>query len=74
MSYNTLNIDIRRPYSSCKDRTITIEDMVTLNLNEATCEELHRQLDEELYFGETREDLLEKIKELEDELKDYKGE
>lgn len=74
MSYNSLNIDIRKPYSSLKDRIITIEYMVSLNLNEATCEELHKQLDEELYFGETREDLLEKIEQLEDELKEYKGE
>jgi hypothetical protein len=73
MSYNTLNIEIFRPYSSLKDRTVKIEDIISLNLNEATCEELHRQLDEELYFRETRENLLEKIEELESELRDYKG-
>jgi len=71
---NSLNIKIVRPYSSLKDRIIEIEDFLSLNLNESTCEELHKQLDEELYFGETREDLLEKIENLENELKEYKGE
>jgi hypothetical protein len=73
MSYNTLNIEIVRPYSSLKDRIITIENIYSLTLNESTCEELHRQLDEELHYGETREDLLEKIEDLESELRDYKG-
>ena len=65
MSYNTLNIEIVRPYSSLKDRIITIENIYSLTLNESTCEELH--------YGETREDLLEKIEDLESELRDYKG-
>ena len=72
--YNTLNIEIRRPYSSLKDRIIEIENLVSLNLNESTCEELYKQLGEELYFGETREDLLEQIENLKDELKEYKEE
>lgn len=71
---NSLNIEIIRPYSSLKDRIIKIEDIIDLNFNESTCEEIYRQLDEELHFGETREDLLERIDELEDELRCYKGE
>ena len=71
---NSLTIKIIRPYSSLKDRIIEIEDLISLKLNESTCEELHKQLDEELYFGETREDLLEKIENLEEELKEYREE
>ena len=71
---NSLTIKIIRPYSSLKDRIIEIEDLISLKLNESTCEELHKQLDEELYFGGTREDLLEKIENLEEELKEYREE
>jgi hypothetical protein len=73
MSYNTLNIEIRKPYSSSDDRLIEIDNLITLNLNKNTFEALYEQMDNELYYGETREDLLDKIEELESELRDYKG-
>ena len=73
MSYNTLNIEISKPYSSSNDRLIEIDNLITLNLNKNTFEALYKQMDNELYYGETREDLLDKIEELESELRDYKG-
>lgn len=58
-----MDISITKPYSSSENRIIEIEN-VTITLDKRDLEDLFEQLDSELHYNTTREDLIKELEEV----------
>lgn len=64
-----MNITITKPWNSSEAREIEI-DNITIRLDGKAVIELFESLDNELHFGDTREDLYDVIEELNEKIND----
>lgn len=63
----SMSIEINKPYSSLKTYDVSF-DCTSIRLNESEIKNLFEQLDNELHYDETREDLIKKIEDLEEKV------
>jgi ribosomal protein S13 len=70
---NKMNIEIVKPYQSSEQRIITL-DNITITLQEEEVKKLSEELDNDLNYGDTREELQQQIYDLLDEINIYRKE
>jgi hypothetical protein len=70
---NKMNIEIVKPYQSSEQRIITL-DNINITLQEEEVKKLSEELDNDLNYGDTREDLQKQVYDLLDEINIYRKE
>ena len=68
-----MNIEIVKPYQSSEQRIITL-DNINITLQEEEVKKLSEELDNDLNYGDTREDLQKQVYDLLDEINIYRKE